>query len=98
MLDGYDADLFELVELDNYEHVRLFLDSSRPPDVNARDTRGQTVLMVAAYYGHNALLSLLLERGADPNLSDARGETALTKALRHRHAEAARLLRGAGAR
>jgi ankyrin repeat protein len=39
--------------------------------------RGDSLLMLAAYYGHVDAVETLLARGADPNKTDAKGQTPL---------------------
>lgn len=48
--------------------VQLFLQSGMNP--NATNKTGQTALVVAARYGREAMLSLLLAHGGDPDLKD----------------------------
>jgi ankyrin repeat protein len=45
--------------------------------VDAKDDRGITPLMYAAWVGSPEAMKLLLERGADPNLTNSNGSTAL---------------------
>ena len=45
--------------------------------VNAKDERGITPLMYAAWVGSLDAVKLLLEQGADPNLANSSGSTAL---------------------
>lgn len=45
-------------------------------EVNARDQRGRTPLMLAASKGHSELCALLLEYGADSSTRDDEGQTA----------------------
>lgn len=63
-------------------------------DIAARDEKGHTPLILAAYHGHEAAVDLLLARGADPDAGDgARGNTALMGvAFKGYDAVAARLL------
>ncbi len=42
-------------------------------DLDARDDRGATVLMLAAARGHGAICRLLLEAGANPDVRDRTG-------------------------
>lgn len=58
---------------------------------------GHTSLMLAAGQGDTALVGLLLEAGADPAVCDHRGGNALAHAEARGHAQAAALLRAAGA-
>lgn len=55
--------------------VRLLLE--RGHDVNERDSRGRTALMIAAAEGHVAVCRALLNAGADPVLVTADGRDAL---------------------
>ncbi len=45
--------------------------------VNGADTNGETALMMAAGYGDDEMVRLLLRRGADPELADRRGRRAV---------------------
>jgi ankyrin repeat protein len=56
------------------EFVRLLLDKGAP--VDARSPNGSTPLMLAARYGSEASVDLLLARGADPKLRNQRDLTA----------------------
>jgi ankyrin repeat protein len=61
--------------------------------VDARDERGSTALILAAYYGHAEAVRALLAAGAAPDLGDsARGNTALMGALFKGETECARVL------
>lgn len=64
----------------------------RDVQVDARDDRGNTALILAAYHGKADLVDALLTAGADPNLVDARGNTALMGALFKGEAEVVRRL------
>lgn len=49
-------------------------------DVNAKDNRGETVLMKAVYdVSHKNIMKQLIEAGADVNAKDNEGETVLMK-------------------
>src|SRR4051812_48184947 len=50
-------------------------------NVNAKDERGVTPLMHAAWVGSPEAMKLLLDRGADPNLTNSSGSTALMMAI-----------------
>lgn len=57
-------------------------------NLNVRDfcwTHGETPLMIAAYYGHNTIVDILLEAGADPNIISLQGATALINAALMSH-------------
>lgn len=63
-------------------------------DVNSRDEKGQTPLIIAAAKGHAKLCSMLLKAGANPTLKDSSGSTALDVAVTHRRAQVWDLLQG----
>jgi ankyrin repeat protein len=50
-------------------------------DINARDTNGDTPLLLAAFYQKLSNTKLLIKAGADVNLQDKKGDTALTTIL-----------------
>lgn len=66
-------------------------------ELEARDARGYTALMLAAYSGHLDATQYLLARGADPNTSDHAGNSALMGAAFKGEVAIARALLAAGA-
>ncbi|GKT26781.1 ankyrin repeat domain-containing protein [Acidovorax sp. SUPP3334] len=50
-------------------------------DLNVRDEKGYTALILAAYHGHREAVEQLLKAGADPCVQDMRGNTALMGAI-----------------
>jgi len=67
-------------------------------NINAKDSRGETALMHASYYGYIEVVQLLIEKGAEIGLRSNSGETALQLAKVRNHAEVAQLLEQALAR
>jgi ankyrin repeat protein len=61
-------------EADAIKVVTYLLDAGA--QINDRDARGRTALMIAAEGGHAELVALLLERGADPAIKDRAGKRA----------------------
>lgn len=53
-------------------------------DVNCKDKRGNTALIVATKYGDAEIVKLLLDLGADATLTDKEGKTALDHAKSNR--------------
>ena len=93
-------DLIEPVKTGDVGTVRKLLTAGG--DVNARDSEGSTLLMLAAYAGDLAMVRALLDAGADVNASDERGWTALSKSTynfeqKHGYADIAQALINAGA-
>jgi ankyrin repeat protein len=54
-------------------------------NVDAQDSSGQTPLMMAAEYGEDEAVHLLVQKGADVKLKDELGRTALGWAMRRRN-------------
>ena len=63
-------------------------------DVNATDTSGRTLLLLAAAEGYADICRLLIEAGADPSLHDVDGLDALSAAVKNENKEAEAVLRG----
>ena len=61
-------------------------------DLNKMDSRGMTALYMAAMGGHEAMVRLLLEKGADLKAKDSNKWTALHAAARGGHEAVVRLL------
>lgn len=68
---------FAAIRGGDVHQLRAALD--RGESANARDTKGNTPLMLAAVYGDVASMRLLIERGADINATNNSGATALMR-------------------
>jgi ankyrin repeat protein len=49
--------------------------------VNLTNTKGDTLVMLASYYGHESTVAALIARGADVDRHNNRGQTPLTGAV-----------------
>ncbi|WDZ82544.1 ankyrin repeat domain-containing protein [Micromonospora cathayae] len=65
--------------------------------VNLTNSKGDTLLILAAYHAHPETVAALLDRGADHGRTNDRGQTALAAAVFRSSAEAVRALLAAGA-
>lgn len=72
-----------------------YVDAGAPADLT--DAQGNTLLMLAAYHGHPALVSGLAARGADVDRVNDRGQTPLAGAVFKAEDEVVRVLLTAGA-
>jgi type IV secretory pathway VirB10-like protein len=70
----------------------------RAADIDARDARGRTALMLATRAGQTTSVALLLAHGADPNAVDADGTTPLQAAVAAQQPAIAAALRRYGGR
>ena len=79
------------------EVLEVLLDGSE--NLNARDgnPQRQTVLQIASSKGHQAVVGLLIDKGADADLKDKYGKAALHEAARNGHEAVVRLLIDKGA-
>ncbi|MET9492760.1 ankyrin repeat domain-containing protein [Nocardia sp. NPDC006630] len=71
--------IFELARAGDAEKLGAYIDAGVP--VNLTNARGDNLLMLAAYYGHEAAVVTLLAHGADPNITNAAGQTPLSGAV-----------------
>ena len=70
---------------------------ARGADINAKDARGYSALMLAAYEGNAEACAWLLAHGADPNTRDNAGNSVLMGAAFKGHTALVRALLAAGA-
>ncbi|MEH3034124.1 MAG: ankyrin repeat domain-containing protein [Aeromicrobium erythreum] len=77
------------------EGLLAYVDRGVPVDLT--DAGGNTLLMLAAYHGHTALVAGLLARGADADRPNDRGQTPLAGAVFKGDDATAGLLLAAGA-
>ena len=61
------------------ERLLAYVDAGVP--ANLTDAKGNTLLMLAAYHGHPAVVAGLAERGADVDRLNDRGQSPLAGAL-----------------
>jgi uncharacterized protein len=66
---------FEAARQDRDDLLDGLIRSGMNPD--ERDLRGNTALIIAAYYGHAKVVEVLIRRGANPCAADIRGNSGL---------------------
>ena len=91
-----ELSIWDAAELGRVEVVRQHL--AARTDVNVRGgITGLTALHQAAFHGHTAIATLLIDAGADVNATDRRGWTPLHSTVYWGHNEIAELLLANGA-
>lgn len=75
--------------------LAAYVDAGIP--VNLTNTNGDTLVMLAAYYQHEAAVAALIARGADVNRHNKRGQTPLAGAVFKNETTIMELLLGADA-
>lgn len=88
-------DVMDLARAGDDRHLAELLDAGVP--VNLTNAAGDSLLILAAYHDHRAVVRDLLRRGADVERVNDRGQTALGAAVFRRSAENVRALLAAGA-
>jgi hypothetical protein len=73
--------LIDAVSKGNREKIELLI--AQGADVNARDSSGNTPLMLAARSGHSEIVQFLIARGADVHMKDNLGNTPLIDSARY---------------
>lgn len=91
----YLNSLFDLARSGQADTLLRELDRGVP--VNLADHKGDTLLILATYNDHPALVRTLLERGAEVGRLNARGQSVLTCAVFVQNEESVRMLLDAGA-
>jgi ankyrin repeat protein len=91
----FAARLFELARQGRTAELSAYVDEGVP--VNLTNDKGDSLLMLAAYYGHAELVTALLSRDADANRANDRGQTPLAGAVFKGDDQVVRALLAAGA-
>ena len=91
---GKAAELLEAAQAGDEARVRALLPPAGAPEERGPPDApdGMTPVMAAAAGGHEAVVELLLKRGADPALRDERGRSAAAHARAAGHAHLAERL------
>ncbi|BCJ56393.1 hypothetical protein Asp14428_78680 [Actinoplanes sp. NBRC 14428] len=87
--------MFDLARSGGTAELTGFLAQGLTPDLT--NDKGDTLLILAAYHNHPAVVAALLAHGADPARVNDRGQTALAAAVFRRSAESVEALLAAGA-
>ena len=87
--------MFDLARSGSTAELVSYLDRRAP--VNLANEKGDTLLLLAAYYGHADTVAALLARGADHARVNGKGQTALAAAVFTQSAETVGHLLAAGA-
>ncbi|XVU30480.1 ankyrin repeat domain-containing protein [Actinoplanes sp. CA-054009] len=87
--------MFDLARAGQDEELAANVAAGLP--VNLTDSKGNTLLLLAAYHDHPATVGALLGLGADPDRVNDRGQTALAAAVFRQNAASVRALLEAGA-
>lgn len=88
-------DIFDLARNGDAAGLIKYLDEDVAPDLT--NEGGDSLVMLAAYHGHQEAVRALLERGADPNEANAKGQTPLAAAVFKGQTEIVRALVDYGA-
>lgn len=94
-MDSVPVKLFDLARDGEVAALAQYLDDGVP--ATAINEAGDSLVMLAAYYGHAEAVELLLARGADPNHANFKGQTPLAGAVFKGMPEIVRVLLAAGA-
>jgi ankyrin repeat protein len=73
------ARMFDMARSGDAATLAAYIDAGVP--VNLTNTNGDTLVMLAAYYGHEAVVGALIARGADVDRHNKRGQTPLAGAV-----------------
>ena len=71
--------LFDWARSGDAATLAAYLDAGVP--VNLTNTNGDTLVMLASYYGHESAVAALIARGADVDRHNNRGQTPLAGAV-----------------
>ena len=93
---NYLRNLLVSGELDSFNEY--FDSANKFFNINKKDEKGNTLLILAALHGHNSIIKKLIEKGADINEKNNRGNTALHYAISQKYFSLADILKKYGAK
>ncbi|GAA5895903.1 ankyrin repeat domain-containing protein [Sporobolomyces salmoneus] len=76
---AYAQQFFDAARAGAVDILQPPLEAGLPP--NLTNSKGDTLVMLAAYHGHIEAVRLLLKHGADPNRLNDRGQSPLSGAI-----------------
>jgi ankyrin repeat protein len=71
--------IFDMARSGDVATLAAYIDAGVP--VNLTNTNGDTLVMLAAYHGHESTVAALIARGADVDRHNKRGQTPLAGAV-----------------
>jgi uncharacterized protein len=87
--------IFDMARSGDAATLAAYLDAGVPATLT--NTNGDTLVMLASYYGHERAVAALIERGADVDRHNSRGQTPLAGAVFKNETTIVELLLRAGA-
>ena len=87
--------IFDMARNGDAATLAAYLDAGVPATLT--NTNGDTLVMLASYYGHESAVAALVERGADVDRRNNRGQTPLAGAVFKNETTIMELLLRAGA-
>ncbi|RSN04406.1 hypothetical protein DMB42_32285 [Nonomuraea sp. WAC 01424] len=94
-LEAFATRMFDLARAGDTETLRAYVEAGVP--ANLSNSKGDTLLMLAAYHGHAETVRMLVASGADPDRANDRGQTPLAGAVFKKESDVVRALLEAGA-
>ncbi|MFG1971967.1 ankyrin repeat domain-containing protein [Nonomuraea fuscirosea] len=94
-LEEFATRMFGLARAGDTEALRAYVGAGLP--VNLANDKGDTLLMLAAYYGHAETVRMLVTSGADVDRANDRGQTPLAGAVFKKESAVVRALLDGGA-
>lgn len=89
------AKLFDLARAGDTEQLEAYITAGIPP--NLTNASGDTLLMLAAYHGHEETVRALLRLKADPDAVNGKGQAPIAGAVFKKHDGVVKALFEAGA-
>ncbi len=74
MVPTYDGDIFDAIEFGDLESVKMYWTESI--EIDYQEKGGNTMLMLASYYGVEEIFEFLLAKRPNLNLKNDLGQTA----------------------